>query len=174
MNKRKRFTAGLSFGIGMAVFFILEELFTNDSNTSKQIIKTIIAGLVSGAVSGVLFGWLIGMFSKSNFVKNTTRIETKPGESILFETGANHFKGIEAVGGKLYLTSERLVFKSHKLNIQNHELSIDIDDIDLVGRYKPLGIADDGLSITTKRHVQEQFVVEDLEKWLEHLKHKRI
>ena len=99
MSKKTRFRAGLSFGIGMTVFFILQNLLTNDNQTTNQIIKGIVSGLAAGAISGVLFGWLIGLFAKSRFGTQSTKIEIDIGENILFETPANHFKGIEGVRG---------------------------------------------------------------------------
>jgi len=172
MNKKNRFRAGLSFGIGMTVFFILQNLVTNDNQTTNQVLKSIVAGLVAGAIAGVLFGWLIGLFSKSKFVSQTTRIDTEQGENILFETPANHFKGIEGVGGKLFLTDKRIVFKSHKLNIQNHQLSIPLTDVNNVGRYKTLGMINNGLSITTVNDKTEKFVVEQVEDWVTFLTKK--
>jgi hypothetical protein len=172
MNKRNRFRIGLSFGIAMAVFFILQNLVTSDKHTTNQIIKSIASGLVAGAISGVLFGWLMGLFAKSKFVTQTTKIVIGPDENILFETPANHFKGIEGVGGKLYLTNKRLVFKSHKLNIQNHELSIQLTDIKNVDRHKTLGIVNNGLTITTINDKIEKFVVEQVENWIKYLTEK--
>jgi hypothetical protein len=172
MNKRNRFRAGLSFGIAMAVFFILQNLLTNDKQATNQIIKSIASGLVAGAISGVLFGWLMGLFAKSKFVTQTTKIETDPDEHILFETPTNHFKGIEGVGGKLYLTNKRLIFKSHKLNVQNHQLSIQLTDVKNVDRYKTLGLVNNGLSITTIDDKTEKFVVEQVENWIKYLTEK--
>ena len=172
MNKRNRFRAGLSFGIAMAVFFILQTLLVNDKQATNQTIKSIALGLVAGAISGVLFGWLMGLFAKSKFVTQTTKIETDPDEHILFETPANHFKGIEGVGGKLYLTNKRLVFKSHKLNIQNHQLSIQLIDIKNVDRFKTLGLVNNGLSVITIDDKTEKFVVEQVENWIKYLTEK--
>ncbi len=169
MNNKNRFRAGLSFGIAMTVFFIIQNLLTRDNQTSNQIIKSIVVGLVTGAISGVLFGWLIGLFAKSNFVTQTTKIETEPDEHILFETPANHFKGVEGVGGKLYLTDRRLIFKSHKLNIQAHQLSINLTDIKHVDRYKTLGVVNNGLSVTTTNNTTEILVVEQVAEWIKHL-----
>ena len=50
-------------------------------------------------------------------------------EKIESEYSANHFMGFEAVGGKLFITNKRFVFKSHSINIQNHELTIKYLDI---------------------------------------------
>ena len=172
MNKRNSFKAGLSFGIAMAVLFILQDLLTSDKQTTNQILSSVTAGLIAGLISGVLFGWLIGLFANSKFVKQSTKIETGPDESIVFETPANHFKGIEGVGGKLYLTNKRLVFKSHNLNIQNHQLSILLTDIKNVGRHKTLGLANNGLSIVTAEDKTEKFVVEQAENWIKHLTEK--
>src|SRR5207253_9607816 len=116
--------------------------------------------------SNLLFAWLIGKFSNSKFVTLTTKIETDLDENILFQTPANHFKGIEVVGGKLYLTNKRLIFKSHKLNIQNHQLAIKLEDISKVERYKALGIVNNGLAVATAKNSKERFVVEQIEDWI--------
>jgi len=173
MNKRNRFRAGLSFGIGMTVFFILQNLLTNDNQTSKEIIKSVISGTIAGIISGFLFGWLMGLFSKSKFVKETTNVDTNPDEDILFQTPANHFIGVEGVGGKLYLTTKRLIFKSHKLNIQNHELSISLENINSADSYKILGVVNNGLAIITKQNTTEKFVVEQVDEWLKQLANRK-
>ncbi|AZZ93534.1 MULTISPECIES: GRAM domain-containing protein [unclassified Hahella] len=45
-------------------------------------------------------------------------IHLAPGEDILKEGAANLQKNVETVGGKLYLTNQRLVFRAHALNVQ--------------------------------------------------------
>lgn len=165
MNKKNRNKAGLGFGVLMMFFYLLEDLLQKDNPTSKDIILSVIFSMVGGAVAAVLFGWLIGLFSNSRFVNKTTVIETEPGENILFFTPASHKKGIEAVGGKLYLTNRRLVFRSHKLNIQNHQLSINLADIEDTGRYKTLGLINNGLWVLANNKT-ERFVVEQAEEWL--------
>ena len=172
MDKKARFKAGLSFGIFMTVFFILKDLFTEDDLTTKGVLIIILSACIGGAIAGFLFGWLTGMFAKSKFVSQTTKIDTDPDETILFETPANHFKGMEGVGGRLYFTNRRLIFKSHKLNIQNHQLSIDLSDIKQVDRYKTLGLVNNGLAITTINGKIEKFVVEKVEEWVNLLTEK--
>ena len=93
--------------------------------------------------------------------------ETRAKARILFQTGANHFKGVEAVGGKLTLTSKRLVFQSHYLNIQNHQLFIYLRNITSFARYKTLKIVNNGLLITTAQDITEKFVVQQPERWIE-------
>ena len=153
----------------MAIIYILQSLLFADDWTIKNILRATVIGLISGAIAGLIFGWLIGLFADSKFVTKGTEIETGPGETILFETPANHFKGIEGVGGKLYLTNKRLVFKSHKLNIQNHQLSLELTEIENAARRKSAGIINNGISVTTKDKKTEKFVVEQPQKWVEEL-----
>lgn len=46
------------------------------------------------------------------------KIELAPGERMLKEGAANLQRGIETVGGRLFLTERRLVFASHAFNVQ--------------------------------------------------------
>jgi len=86
-------------------------------------------------------------------------------KKIDFKAGISFGIGAEAVGGKFFLTNRRLVFKSHKLNIQNHELSIHLIDIANVGRYKNLGIINNGLIVTSNDNKVGKFVVEQASEW---------
>jgi hypothetical protein len=47
------------------------------------------------------------------------------GELPAREVGANLQRGMEAVGGRLYLTSHRLIFESHAFNVQTGVTVID-------------------------------------------------
>lgn len=173
MKKANRFKAGLGVGIIMAIFNVGWDLATENNYTRGHITTLLISGVIGGAIAGLLFSWLIGIVGKSKFINTVTKIETEPDENVLIETPANHFKGIEAVGGKLYLTNKRLIFKSHKLNIQNHELFIDLPDIKSVDRHKTLGLVNNGLLITTSQNMKEKFVVEQAEEWVNRLTVKR-
>ncbi|MGB5024737.1 MAG: GRAM domain-containing protein [Saprospiraceae bacterium] len=172
MNNKNKIKAGLIFGILMATFYILQDLLTSNNLTTKNVLIVISSGLIGGALSGLVFGWLMGKFVNSKLVTKGTEIDLETGENIVFETGANHFKGVEAVGGKLYLTNKRLVFKSHKFNIQDHELSIPLSDISKVERTKTWGIINNSLSITTTGNKIEKFVVEHPDEWINYLGEK--
>jgi hypothetical protein len=129
--------------------------------------------VAGGALGGLLFGWLTGRFTDSKLLKQGTTIVLHENETVIFESGANHFKGAESVGGKLYLTNKVLLFRAHKLNIQNHELSISLSHIDKVARYRTLGIVNNGLSVATTENKIEKFVVEDPDKWFDLLTEKK-
>lgn len=53
----------------------------------------------------------------------------RQGEQIIKNGAANLQKNIETVGGKLYLTNQRLVFESHKFNVQSGETEVELSNI---------------------------------------------
>ncbi len=57
------------------------------------------------------------------------KTELKQDEQIIKQGAANLQKGLEAVGGKLYLTNQRLVFEAHRMNIQGGNTEINLSDI---------------------------------------------
>ena len=52
-----------------------------------------------------------------------------PGERIVKNSAANLQRGLETVGGRLYLTNQRLVFESHALNAQTGPTVIPIASV---------------------------------------------
>ncbi len=56
----------------------------------------------------------------------------KPGENLVRSTPANMQRGLEAVGGKLYLTDTRIFFSSHKFNFQNGPTEIALEAVESV------------------------------------------
>lgn len=169
MKLKNKFKLGFSFGIGLALFFIITNVLNNGFQSYLVLLKTSIAAILAGTIAGFIYVWLMGLFTKSNFVKKSTTIELGADERIVFQSGANHFKGAEAVGGKLYLTNKNLTFKSHKLNIQNHQLSIPLSNISSFKKYKTFGIINNGLRIITNQGVTEKFVVEVVDEWMKKL-----
>ena len=50
-------------------------------------------------------------------------------EMLIKKGPANLQKGVETVGGKLYLTTQRLIFEAHKLNIQGGITEMNLSEI---------------------------------------------
>jgi hypothetical protein len=96
-------------------------------------------------------------------------IENLDDKSIIHSGRANHFIKGEAVGGKLYLQTDKLQFQSHRFNIQNHGLMIEIEQIKEVSFYNTLGFVPNGLAITTLGGQKEKFVVSDRRLWKEEI-----
>ncbi len=57
------------------------------------------------------------------------RTELKQDEHIIKQGLANLQKGIETVGGRLYLTNQRLVFEAHTINVQGGTTEIELSSI---------------------------------------------
>ncbi|MGB6066297.1 MAG: PH domain-containing protein [Desulfomonilaceae bacterium] len=127
------------------------------------------SGVVMGIVAGVLFGALMGAFAGYQKKKFEMERPTFAGEDLVKEGGANYFRNIEAVGGWIYLTDQRLLFKSHSINVQRHELSIPLEKISEAKPCMTYGIIPNGVKIRTSDGNTEKFVVEDRKDWVKNI-----
>jgi len=55
-------------------------------------------------------------------------------EALVKEGKANRQKNFESVGGKLYLTNQRVIFESHGYNAQRASVSIELKDCMFVAK----------------------------------------
>lgn len=120
---------------------------------------------IAGSIAGILFGVSMGVFVNYQKKKFETERPSFPGEDLVKEGGANHFRNIEAVGGWIYLTDQRLLFRSHSMNVQRHELTIPLLEISEAKPCMTFGIIPNGLEIKTIDGKTEKFVVEDRKDW---------
>jgi hypothetical protein len=121
--------------------------------------------IIEAPIAGILFGLAIYVFTKSKTVKQQTALRNSADKEILHSGLANHFKGLEACGGRLYLLANELEFQSHSFNIQNHSLSLPLDQIKKLSFYNTLGIIPNGMAIETKFGTTEKFVLQDRKRW---------
>jgi hypothetical protein len=115
-------------------------------------------------IGGVLFALFMQYAAKRLY--NKTQVETTSNEIILKKAGANHFKGKEGVGGKLVLTNKRLIFKSHKFNVQNHQEYFDLAEIVSAQRTKNMKILNNGLLLALNNKEKHKFVVDEPSEWV--------
>ncbi|WP_422929113.1 GRAM domain-containing protein [Singulisphaera sp. PoT] len=125
--------------------------------------------IIGGMTSGLLFGVAIVAFTEWQRSRSTKEVPDLDGERLIKDGPANHFRGLESVGGWLYLTDHRLYFRSHRFNVQNHELTIPLSDIRDVKTSMTLGIVPNGLLISTGLR-QERFVVVGRKAWVEEIR----
>lgn len=81
------------------------------------------------------------------------------GEKVLKNVAANLFRGIEAVGGRMKITSQRVLFEPHEFNFQTKSAEILLEEITEVQKINTLGIVPNGLLIRTKTGEDYRFVV---------------
>lgn len=148
--------AGLPFGVIMGVVFSL--------------VYDWMTGTIGGILAGILFGVTIALFVAYQSKKFTENRPLKPDEELIKEGGANHFFNGEAVGGWIYLTNSRLFFKSHNSNLQNHEITIPIREIDFAERANTFGFIPNQLRLTLRDGQIEKFVVKGSKDWVNSVK----
>lgn len=124
---------------------------------------------------GVTFALLMGLgmpyfFSRmGNRFLQVTPPELAADELLRYEGPANCFRGKEAVGGRLYLTSTRLVFISHKWNLQTGKTALLLKHITAVAPRKTMGLISNGLAVTTTEGTAFHFVVNEPTLWIQEI-----
>lgn len=124
-------------------------------------------------LGGLAFGVFMGIFVVTKTAESTTLLEMdgraagfEADEPLLHHSAANHFKGFEAVGGKLHLTRRRLRFRSHKFNVQTHDESYPLESIARVDPARSLGIVPNAIVVHLHDGRRERFVVMGRARWV--------
>ena len=151
--------SAVSFGILMSIaFWVIFDLTT---------------GIIAGILAGISFALIITIFAYIQTRKfELIKQELSRDYEIIYDGGANHFRGKEAVGGWLFLTSTELIFKSHGFNIQNQKTIIPLNNILEVTKVNTLGIVPNGLMIRTNNK-SERFVLHGRGVWIQKIKQAR-
>lgn len=79
---------------------------------------------------------------------------------------ANHWRGVESVGGWLYLTNQRLLFTPHAVGFQTHPSSIAMAEIASAETSASLWIIPNQLVVVTRSGGREKFVVQGRDQWI--------
>ncbi len=91
------------------------------------------------------------------------------GETVLKEGKANHQRGLETVGGNLYLTNQRLIFESHSFNIQTGVTVIERKNVAGADKawttFLGIPLAPNSMEVRTNE-ATHRFVVSGREEWL--------
>jgi hypothetical protein len=156
---RTTLLAGIPFGLGMGVFYLLLAGWHR--------------GLLLALGSGLLFGLAMASFSVYQRRRFAAQRPAYTEELVLHEGPANHFLNGEGVGGWIYLTPRQVLFVSHKINLQPHELSIALSDISEALPVMTAKCIPNGLRIVTRSGRDERFVVEGRRKWCDEIANAR-
>lgn len=141
------------------------DYFTNEKLYSTNSL------IFQGIGMGFFFGFGLPYVNKKLGSKLTGIVKINPelelNEQVEIEDPANLFRGIEGVGGKLFLTNKKLIFKAHKINIQKGQTNIEYTNIKDVVKLKTLKLINNGIRIITKSGTKYDFVVNERNLWLE-------
>ncbi|WP_339667314.1 GRAM domain-containing protein [Maribacter arcticus] len=155
------------FAIGTAIMFsFILWLFDYFSDEKLYSINSL---LFQGIFFGIGFPYinekLAGKFPNKIGIKIKSELDAE--EKIEIEGPANLFRGMEGVGGKIFLTDKKLVFKSHKINVQKGQTNIEYKNIKEIIRRKTAKIIDNGFRIITNDNKEFDFVVNERDLWFE-------
>ena len=94
------------------------------------------------------------------------------GETFVKDGAANLQRGIETVGGRLHLTSQRLIFESHAFNIQTGATIIPLTSITGIGKcwtkfLNLIPLFPNSLAVTTREGKEYRFVTFGREGWMD-------
>jgi len=127
---------------------------------------------------GLLFGILIAFTIPFLSRKFGTAIDRKvisvldEDENIEFDGPANLLRGIEGVGGKIFLTNERMFFLPHGMNIQKQQVIIEYGKIESVAPRKTAGLIGNGLRVITISGDKYDFVLYNPKLWIEKIRER--
>ena len=94
-------------------------------------------------------------------------MELYPNEQILADVGANMFRGIEAVGGRMKITDKRIIFEPHAVNLQKMVAEIPLSQVTDVTPRNTLMIVPNGILVRLKSGVEYKFVVRGRERLID-------
>jgi hypothetical protein len=151
----------ISLGLIMSIFFIVSGLLSIEEITFNTISRTILTGLATGFLMSFITEFLVKGIINNRYVVDADFIKYLPEEKLLMQSNANHFKGIEAVGGMLFITNLRVIYKSHKVNFQNHLFEVNIADIVSYEKCKTFGVIENGILLSLTNGTKERFVVDN-------------
>lgn len=171
---------GWKFGIGYALFtaiiytLILWAFNSLSNNIDYSVSEMLVQGALFGIIFAVVFPLVMNKLGKRLSNSDTLNImpNLETDEQVEIKGPANMFRGIEGVGGKLFLTNKHMIFKSHKINIQTGQISIDYNDITGIETLKTLNLFNNRLRITTVDDKSHVFVVNERDLWLKHLQER--
>jgi hypothetical protein len=149
---KKTAFAGVPFGLIMGLLFSVQSGHP--------------LGFAFGLATGLLFGLCLAAFAEWQQSRFTLEPSVLKDEQLLKQGPANHFRGVEGVGGWLVLTDKRLLFRPHRFNAQKQDLAIPLGEIQKAESYSTAWVIPNGLRVTTTQG-QERFVVEGRQTWVD-------
>ncbi|OCK42497.1 hypothetical protein BA195_09985 [Tenacibaculum soleae] len=156
------------FILGITIIYTLILCFFDYVwNENNSITSLIIQGLFFGVIFGIGYPYSNKKLADTFYTKISKNLNPKldKNEQIEVHGPGNLFKGVEAIGGKIFLTNKRVIFKSHKINIQKISIDINYFNIKQINRTKTVKFIDNGIKITTKNHKEYNFVFNERDLW---------
>tara|TARA_R110002124_G_scaffold144672_1_gene309815 strand:- start:199 stop:756 length:558 start_codon:yes stop_codon:yes gene_type:complete len=173
-SRKTRFLSAILIGTLFAVGIFIMDYWIDGG------IKSFYGYLFQGILFGIWMGfglpYLAQRFGSKGgylFLKNI-KPDLVTDEHIESEGPASLFRGMESVGGKLFLTNQRAIFKAHKMNIQTGQTNIPFENISEISLRKTAHVIENGLRIKMNSGEAFDFVLNERETWIEKLNEKLV
>jgi hypothetical protein len=126
--------------------------------------RVTLAGVINAIFVGVTFVIAFPYFVRKVVERRLTRIkvEMESGEVSMREGPANYFKGKIATGGKLVITSRRLIFQTGSKRVT----AVPLDLVKTASAKKSLGIFPKLFELEINDNTILKFVVDSPEDWV--------
>ncbi len=173
LNWKYRIISAILIGLLYVGILMIFDYFSDEKLYSLN--SLIFQGIFFGVFMGLGFPYVTEKFGTrfTSKIGKSIKPELAQDENIEIEGPVNLFRGMEGVGGKMFLTNKKVVFKSHKINIQKGQTDILYEDITEIIKRKTAKLIDNGIRIKTNDGNEFDFVVNEREKWIEKLNEKR-
>jgi len=123
-------------------------------------VKAILGGIMAGLMFGIFY-----YFYETNRLKKQLKNDGLDKEQVKLFNSANYVTKEDSQGGRLYLLSDRLVFKFHKPKTADAQKEILLEQIQSVERDKSKGLLYKGLCIKTNSGELLDFRIFAPKKW---------
>lgn len=147
--------------------FALSLAEANGTGSLQGLITLVALAPVIGFGAAVLTG-LPGFLLVRLLQRPPAPPSLEAGEEELFAAPANHFLGDEGRGGRLRITTRRILFAPHRLNVQRAPVAISLSEVRSVGWAVVLGPGRTPLSrvveVVAARSTTELFLVDAAER----------
>ena len=95
-----------------------------------------------------------------------------PGETVVKDGAANLQRGVETVGGRVYLTRQRLIFESHAINLQTGNTIIHLDSVTGVRKcwtrfLNLIPLFPNSVAVATNEGKEHRFVMFARQSWID-------
>jgi len=160
----------LAYGIPTAITMIVFKAFEYGAVNMKFILLSVII-IIFSVLAGLAFAFFM-KYLASKLGKSIT-IDLDSNEKAVKEGGANQLIKFEGVGGKMVLTDRRLIFKSHKVNVQNHQEVFDLSQIKSLKESKTFNLLKNRLTVETSNGASHTFIVDSPGEWIQAIQEKK-
>ncbi|WP_460219428.1 GRAM domain-containing protein [Psychroserpens sp. MEBiC05023] len=159
------------FALGASTMYsFILWLFGYFLNNNQYSINSLISqGVIFGILFGIGFPYINRKIAKKFSNKIIAKIKPKLelDENIEIEGPAYLFRGFEGVGGKIFLTNKKLIFKSHNVNIRKGQTDIEYINVKDMLKRKTAKLINNRIRIITKENKEFDFAVNERDLWFE-------